>query len=241
MLKKIAPAFAALLVAGSLVACGTRTVVVADGQNANVITVNASAEVKVVPDKASFQVEVQAQGETPEEAQASAAEPVNAVLAALREAGVEDKSIQTSYTDLSPLYDWSNGSDTIVGYQMRTVMQVNDVAVDEVSSIMEACVGAGATSVDGLSYSASSYDEAYAQALAEAVTSAKPKADAIAKAAGASLGEVVSVTEGYQDTSYRYKAMASTDEAAGSNAAEMEIAPGEVTITAQVTVVYAIN
>ena len=218
-----------------------------EGTTMGVITVNASSEVRVVPDKASFNVSVVTQGETPEEAQQASVQPVEAVIEALRQAGLDDRSIQTSYTNLSPRYDWSGEVEAIVGYEMRTAISVSDVDVDGVSELMSACVAAGATGVDGPSYYASSYDEAYAEALAQAVASSQDKAQAMANAAGVKLGEVVSIVEGYQNTSFRYAEemememdVASSD-ALDAGAGAAKVSPGEVSIEAQVTVGYAID
>lgn len=239
-MKRLFGCVVTLALAATLVGCGSRTVVVADGQQANVITVNASSSVKVVPDKASFSAEVYAEGTSAEEAQVAAVEPVNAVIAALKDAGVDEKDIQTSYANLSPIYDWSGETERVTGYEMRTGIQVSNVDIDNVSTLMEAVVSAGATGVSGPNYYASTFDEAYAQALADAVTSSREKAAAVAKAANVTLGDVVAVTEGYQNTTYRVEevALSATADSGGGSA---KIAPGEVSIEAQVTVTYAIN
>ena len=121
---------------------------------------------------------------------------------------------------------------------------MSDVDLDAVSALMQACVAAGATGVNGPNYYASTYDEAYNQALAEAIGASREKATAMAKAAGVSLGDVVSIVEGYQNTTYRatsdmveYEMAATEDSGSGA----MKVAPGEVSIEAQVTVSYAIG
>lgn len=228
-----------------LAACGRSQVIVPEGSSANSITVTASAEAKVAPDKATFYTEVMAQAATAKEAQATGAETTNAVIAALKAAGVDEKDIQTNYTNVSPIYDWTSEESTITGYEMRTSLRVSGVDLDNVASLMETCVAAGASSVNGPEYYVSSYDDVYAQALADAMAASKPKAEAIAKAAGVSLGEVISVTEGYQATGYRYleKTNVAGGEAIDSELDEvsLDIAPGEVAIEAQVTVSYSIR
>ena len=49
-----------------------------------------------------------------------------------------------------------------------------------------------------------SYDEAYEDALRAAVTAAGAKAAVLAECTGDTLGPVLSLSEGYQNTSYRY-------------------------------------
>ena len=101
----VAAATCALLLA----ACGGTTVVTSGegGQQMNTITVNATAEVKVVPDRASIQVGVTTQGATADEAEAANAQLMDAVLAALSEQGVAEDSVQTAWTNLSPLYGFA--------------------------------------------------------------------------------------------------------------------------------------
>ena len=242
-LKNVVAVAAAVVLGTLLTACGTT--VVTNGEKTNVITVSASSETKIAPDKASFQVSVYAQGDTAEVAQKQGAELTNAVIAALKEAGVEEKDIQTTYTNVSPTYDWSSNEPAITGYESNTSLSVSGADIGAGSGLMEVCISAGATGVDGPRYYVSAYDEAYQQALADAVTATKPKAEAMATAAGVALGPVISIDEGYQDTGYRYatneEAKALATGAAADGGEVMEIAPGEVTIEAQVTVSYAIN
>ena len=253
--KQLMAIIGALALCGALSACGGTATM---AQQEHVITVNASAQVKVAPDKASFSVEILTQGTTPEEASAANAAPVNAVIEALELAGVAEEDIQTTYTDLSPVYGMEEepvsdgmaatvvytGGNEIVGYQiyqMRTSISVSGVEIDAVSTLMDACIAAGATGVDGPRYYVSSYDEAYNEALTQAIAASREKAQVMAAAAGVTLGSVVNITEGYQYTGYRYasnEAAVAADEAGGM--ASMKIAPGQVDIEAQVTVSYAI-
>ena len=261
--KGVATAAAAAC-ALALAACGGTTVVTSGegGQSMNTITVTATAEVKVVPDMARIQVGVTTQGATAEEAEAANAELMDAVLAALAEQGVAEESIQTAWTNLSPQYGmaedvevgvdsamatgvaWPGMGNDIVGYEMTTELSVSDLTVEQVGAVIQAVVNAGANQVDGVSYYASTYDEAYSEALAQAVENARPKGEVIASAAGVSLGNVVQVTEGYQNRAFAY-AEVSYDEAAvdagGGMAKAIAVAPGTVTIEASVTVTYAIQ
>lgn len=231
----------ALVSALTLGACGVQASSLNNHQGTNLITVNASAEVHVVPDKASFTTEVLATASTAQDAQDQGTQAVDAVLALLEEKGVDEKNIQTSYANVSPIYDWSTNTERITGYEMRTSITVSDVAIEEVGGLMQACIGAGATGFSGPSYYASNYDEAYLQALNDAIAASRVKAEGIAKAAGVRLGQVVSVTEGYENTAYRAKSNDATTVMVEEAGSALDIAPGEVGIDAEVTVCYAIS
>lgn len=235
----------ALMLGLMLTGCGKTSTVVMDGQNATQgITVQASSEVKVVPNRATFNVTINTTGSKAQATKKEHDQQVSAVVAALKEAGVAAEGIQTSYTWLNPTYryDDTTGEQQPTGYEAYTSLAVSDVAIDDVSTLMGAAISAGATGVDGLSYYASTYDEAYQQALADAVKASLPKAQAIAEASGVKLGDVIGVDEGYQDTSLRYKAAANEEvmlDSADASAGKIE--PGQVQVEATVTVRYAIE
>lgn len=218
-----------------LAACGAGATGTATREH--VVTVNTSSSVKVVPDIARISVAITTQGTGASKAQKANATPTNAVIARLRELGVEDKDIQTTYTDLSPVWNDDGPSET---YEMCTVLEVSGLPMEEVSAVMDACVEAGATEVNGPEYYASGYDEAYEQALTQAIEAARPKAEAIAKASGGSLGKVVEVVEGYQDSSISYASDAGMAKAEAEEDLA-EIAPGELSVEANATVSFILH
>lgn len=207
------------------------------------ITVAASSTVRLVPDKATVSFGVTTQEATAEAAQDKNTEAVNNVMAVLTGRGIEEKSIRTNRYSMYPQYDWSEkGEQRIIGYVVTTSMSVQDQDIDELGKLISACVEAGINNIDSVTFLCSGYDEAYRQALAQAVGDAREKAEALAAAAGKKLGEPVSVTEGWQDTSAKYGRDAgmavSMDEA---NSAGPIFQPGETEINASVTVKYRMD
>ena len=231
----------------------------AGGEADKGITVSASSELKVVPDKARIRLSVVTEAKTAEECQSQNADATNAVIEALKGLGLEETSIQTSYSNLHPRYgsvtsdkgasDKADASTTtdwkITGYEMTTSFTVSDLEIENVGAAVQACVAAGANQTGGIEYYVSDYDARYNEALGKALETAKSKADAIASATGARVGKVVNVHEGYQDTSSRYVATAADDaemlNAEGGSAPVAKTMPGQVDVSAEVTVTYAIG
>jgi uncharacterized protein YggE len=108
--------------------------------------------------------------------------------------------------------------------------------LDRAGPLVDAAVGAGATSVYGPSLERSDADELRGEALADAVADARTKAEALARAAGGSLGDVLSVTEGGGSAPpipyYGREALATAD---------MKIEPGTQEIQASVTVTFELR
>ena len=261
VLMAVACALCVAVLAFALAGCGGGS---ASGEQAKGITVSASSELKVVPDKARIRLSVITEAKTAEECQSKNAEATNAVIEACKALGIEETSIQTSYSNLFPRYgsvtsdkaasdkaasDKANASTTtdwkITGYEMTTSFTVSDLEIDNVGATVQACVAAGANQAGGVEYYVSDYDAKYNEALAKALETAKSKAESIASATGARVGKVVNVVEGYQDTSARYATSTANDaemlEATGDTAAVAKTMPGQVDVSAEVTVTYAIG
>lgn len=229
---------AALLLAG-LAGCGAAPTGETPAEPA--ITVSASASVTLVPDKATVSFGVTTQEQTPELAQNKNSEAVKNVMDVLTGRGVEEKSIRTTSYNMYPQYDWSDNEQKIVGYVVTTSMSVQDQDIEAVGKLLAACVDAGANRIDSVVFLCSGYDEAYRQALAKAVETARGKAEALAAAAGKTPGDAVSVTEGWQDISAKYGRSVDVPYAvneASDAAGPIILQPGETEIQANVTVTY---
>lgn len=227
-----------------LAGCGTAASGAAPAaEPAAEITVSASSSVRLVPDKATVSFGVTTQEATAEEAQTKNSEAVKKVMEVLTGRGIEEKSIRTNNYNMYPQYDWSdNGKQRLIGYVVTTSMSVQNQNIEDLGKLISACVAAGINNVENVSFLCSGYDEAYRQALAQAVEASRSKAETLAAAAGKKLGEPVTITEGWQDTSARYGRAANTaafsvQEAAMDSAGPI-LQPGETEINANVTVTY---
>ena len=253
--KKLICAITILSLAAGLAACGTMKQAVdsvspgitafaeeEDMDEAKVI-VTGKSTIKVVPDKVEVSLGVVSQSYDVAEAQAQNTAAMDIVIAKLAELGVPDDSIRTTSYNVYPNYDWSSGKDQIIGYTVDSTLTVSDRSVDEVGTLLSACVNAGANEIRGLTFSYSDYDAVYLEALKAAVGAARVKAEALAEAAGRTLGEASIISEGYQNTAVRYSGLdkALYDADATAEMASAAILPGQVDIEAKVTVTYEMN
>ena len=216
------------------------------GSSTDTVTVSSKGSVYAVPDLAELRFGVRTQAETASEAQSSNSISVDSVIKALKSKGISEENIQTTWYDVSPQYDWNTGNgDTITGYSVSTSLSVKGVAVKETGGLISTCTEAGANEFNGISYSCSQYEAIYAEAQQKAVEASKEKASVLAAAAGRSLGQVRSITEGWQDTTYEanMKTMAAMDagKGAGPESSTAGFMPGEAEITANVTVTYELK
>lgn len=229
-----------------LTACG-QTAAVPDtikveNVESQVITVESSETVKVVPDVAQVIFAVYTQAQNPEDCQTQNNLDVDKVLQTLDGLGVEETSIQTSGYGLSPIYDWNSGQNTVTGYEMSTNVTVSDIPIEQVGTMLSESVDSGVNNIQSVTYMSSKYDESYQEALKKAVEAARVKAEAIAEAGNCTLGNLVHVEEkdNYQQVRYTGYKNSAVSETMTSGAAA-DVMPGQVDVEARISVQFEIN
>jgi uncharacterized protein YggE len=201
--------------------------------NGSTIVVVGTGTVKAKPDVAYINVGVQAHGATAQDAQNEASRLMAAVVAKLKALGIADKDIQTSGINVYPVTDQS--PDKITGYTATNTITVTVNEIDRAGEILDGAIGAGANTAGGISFGIKDPAPLQRQALGEAVKDARPKGDAIAQAMGVQITGIKSVTEDAAAGPIPYPKLALP---AAQGMGSTPVAPGELTITAQVTVVY---
>lgn len=163
--------------------------------SATTISVSGSGTVEAAPNQASFSFGVTTRAGSAAKALGSNARRARAIVSAIRHAGVRAAKIQT--TDLSL---WPRTRHRVItGYTASSSVQVT-LPVAQAGSVVDAAVRAGAQNVSGPSLNIADQSALYDRALQKALSDAKRKAEAIATAAGLTLGAPGRVTESGEPT-----------------------------------------
>jgi uncharacterized protein len=195
------------------------------------ITVTGDGTVDATPDRASFDFGVTTNGATATEALSRNASQARAIIDALKKAGIASSAIQTTQVSLWP--QTSSNGRVITGYQASNSVQVT-AALGKSGALVDAAVRAGANNVGGPNLDVADTSSFHNQALKQALGEAKGKAQAIADAAGLTLGAPLKVREGGQATPIVYGAALEARPAAAP-----PIEAGTQQIQASVTVTYS--
>lgn len=224
----------------------TNTNVSSANSERNVISVNSSETITVVPDIAEIVYAVRTEAKDAASCQQKNTEDVAKVIELLKGLGVEETSIQTSDYYMYPIYNYSGNTQRITGYEASTSLTVSKLPIDSLDTILAQSVQTGINNIQSITYMSSKYDEGYSNALKLAMESARAKAEALAEAGGCSLGSVVGVRENsnYSEARYTDNALSSKMRSMESLAAGAEdgssIMPGEVVVEVNITVEYLI-
>jgi uncharacterized protein YggE len=228
-----------LILALILSACGS-----APAQTPRTLVVSGNGTVSLTPDIAYIYVGVHtddvnlANGVSKNNSQAQA------LVDALKKAGVDGKDIQTSnfsvYSNNNGAIDKTTGQPIPNGitYSIDNTVYVTIRDLSKLGSLLNTVVGAGANTINSISFDVADKTAAMVQARQKAMTNASKLATELAKTAGVNLGEIQNVT--YSDNSpIPYYGMGGGGAAAPN--ASVPIQPGQTQISVTVSVTYTIK
>jgi len=207
------------------------------------LTAHGHGDVKAKPDIARLTAGVMTQAKDQAQATQDNARRMTAVLAAIRSLKIADRDIQTQGFSVEPQYDYGNGHAPILtGYQVTNSVQVTLRDLSQAGTLIDKATQAGANQVSGLAYELSNQDAVQDQALGKAVADARRRAQTMADALGVGLGNPLSLNDGEAASPvvplFQVRRMAG---AASDSAPTTPISAQQITVTADVTLVYALG
>ena len=200
------------------------------------ITVTGTGLAVALNDTATVTLGVTTTHSTPTGALADTSLRTRRVLDSLAAQGIAKADIQTQTVSLErSVRPRRKHRKRRVVYTASNSVSVTVRDVSRTGAAIQAAVKAGATTVEGVEFSASNAEALYRQALGAAYDDARAKAAALAQRAGVTLGRPISIQEGQESLPQPGPGFA------GSPATAPPVEPGSATITAFVTVVFAIS
>jgi uncharacterized protein len=167
-----------------------------------------------------------------------------ALVDALKNAGIDGKDIQTSnfsvYTNGNQGYDKAAGQPTNTGvyYSVDNTVYVTMRDLSKMGKILNTAVSSGANSINSISFDVADKTAAMTQARQKAMTNASDLATELAKTAGVKLGAIQNVS--YSDNSAMpYYGMGGGGSSAPN--ASVPIQPGQTQISVTVSVTYELK
>lgn len=199
------------------------------------LSVSASASVEAVPDRVQLTLNVERTGmDIP--ALKTEVDTITAnLIQQLKTQNVPETAIQSYALRVYPQHRYDDGEQKLIGYQVARRIVVDFATIDQHAEFLEFALNNGVQRVDEPVFSVSNTEALYQQALTEAITLARAKAERMASAAGVSLGKVYSLQESsHQAPVVRYRV-------AQAEMADAVSLPGQQSIEAQVAVVYTLT
>jgi uncharacterized protein YggE len=204
---------------------------------APVVELTVSETVNSAPDIAHVGTGVTTRAKSAKEAVRLNAVAMQKVIDRLKTLGIADKDIQTSNFNLNAQYSYPNGGTPVfTGYEASNQVTAKVRQVDKVGDVLDALVAAGATNINGPSFTLDDDTAAQQAARTRAFQRGQALAQAYARMAGYSGVRLLEVSESVQGSGPRppvpvaYRAVAAQ--------AKTPVEAGEVGITVNLTVKY---
>ena len=207
------------------------------------IWVTGVGRMTAAPDIATINGGVEAVAKTVSEARGMAAEAMDAFMKALTARGIEERDIQTTRFSIYPEYQYDRDKDRseLVGYRVNNQISVTIRNLDQVGMVIDDMVEAGGdlARFNGIHFGLDDSKPLEVEARKLAVEDMTGKAMQLADNAGASLGDLVFISESVGasprvDDSLEY----ATLKAVQSSAVGTPISGGELSVTITVQGVF---
>src|SRR5439155_26407658 len=175
------------------------------------ITSSGEGEVILAPNRALLRLGVEVRSATAAEASSHAGRRARAVRDAIHALGFPPDSIRTVSFNVGPTYDYQR-SRKPVDYRAAVALQLKLRSLDQIGAVLDTALAAGTTEVPTIGFDSDSIPAARSVALGKAVQQARADADVIARAAGGTLGRLLTATtsEGPRPGPFRLEAMTAT-------------------------------
>ncbi|MFD9907250.1 SIMPL domain-containing protein [Streptomyces sp. NPDC059063] len=208
--------------------------------DAATVTVTGAGSASAAPDLATVTAGVEVTAPTTGKALKAHKKAADALLAAVRAAGVAERDVRTENVSLSPVYEHKDGTSKLTGYQAAQTFSIKVREVADTGRVAQAAMDAAgdAGRIHGVSFDVADKGELRARAREAAYHDARAKAEQYAELSGRRLGRVVSISE--SDGAYP-RPMAVPTEALAKDAAAVPVAPGEIEDHVTLTVTYELD
>jgi uncharacterized protein len=224
------------LIIGSAIAAAQQTAqpeMKVDSSN-RTLTVSATDSVSVEPDLAILHIGFDTQVEDAQAAYADGAKASNAIIAAAKQAGIAESSIQSESQYLD--------RDATKPHKFKLSQQWTvKVPPARAAEILDVAVTAGATSSGEIEWTMKDEKALEAQALEKAALRARENAQLLAKGMEVSLGKVIYVSNQLSPVLPRPVIFEAQQKVSGAGAPPLSVEPHQVSRQATVYAVFAIE
>ncbi|MFA4855352.1 MAG: SIMPL domain-containing protein [archaeon] len=215
------------------------------GNKIRLISVSGTITKTASPELAYVTLSIQTLDKSASKSQSDNAVLAAKVMEALKNAGLDEKDIETASYSVYEEFQWNENTrkSESLGYRTTNSIQATVRDLSKVGGVIDVAVQAGANSISGVSFALTKETEAELRTLAlqEASANARAKAQSIATGLGISVGTVYSASENSSYATPYYAKSYAMDAAGEAASAPTPISPGDIEFNATVSVQFEIQ
>jgi uncharacterized protein len=239
MKNKILILLSGLLVMGLLAACSsTPTTVAVNSTAQRTLSASGNGEIYITPDIAYINVGIHTEAADVSTALSDNNTQAQSISDTLTGLGVAAKDIQTTSFNVYPMTNYApDGTVASKYYAVDNSVYVTVRDLSSMGKLLDAVVKSGANTINGITFDITDKDAANGQARDLAIKKAQSEAQAIAKTAGVTLGEVQNIsisTAGTAVSTYDAKAI-------GGGGSSVPVSAGQLLISVDANITYLLK
>lgn len=245
--SKLLPRWMIRTIAMLLIACMTMLLINqirSFVRSPQVMHVSAEGQVTATPDTATIKIGVISEQTDSIAVKNQNNHKMNQVTDYLKKQGVNSQDIQTSELYISPKYHYTNGTNSIIGYQATQIVTVKIRKINTSKTMLEKLLSEvihyGANNIQSIDLSFADTKQFKEAARINAINNANEKAKAIASAANLTLGKIINVIEGAEHTNYPAARAMVAFNATQAKSVEPNIQLGSQEVTANITLLFEV-
>lgn len=213
-----------------------------DQQNNYQITVSGEGKVYAKPDVALISLGVTTTGLTVADVTTKNTDKMSAVIDAIKNLKIDEKDIQTTNYNLTPLYNWAEkGGRIFQGYTLDQNIKVKIKDFTKIGDLLSQATMKGANLVGDLQFTIDNPEQFKEQARAKAIAQAKANARNLAKESGVSLGKLINVYENSNPYPIMYDSAKAMGAGVAGSVPAPVIQPGQQEIDVTINLTYQVR
>lgn len=172
------------------------TQAVADAVERGFVSVSTSANTELTPDIADISIAIQTfDSKSLQKATSENKEISEKVLSAIKVMinPLQGDYVKTMDYSASPIYSYSGSKRNLDKYQVSNTVIIHTKSINKIGAMIDKAISLGATNVNNLALSVSSYDDECNELLVTATKKAQTRANTLAKAASTTVTGVRSL------------------------------------------------
>lgn len=201
------------------------------------IIVSGEGKIKVTPDYVIISVGVENTGEQAADVKKKNDIAIDAVIKYLKKTKLPESDFQTKQVQLNKTYDYEKKKHYFTASQTISIT-LKDLS--KYDTMMLGLVDSGINVINGVDFRSTKVAEYESQARVKAVQNAKAKAQDYAGALNQKMGKAILVSDN-SSTYYPRPYMAAMKMSADTEMSRETLAIGEIEVTANVTINYALD
>lgn len=224
-----------------LSACGAVPVTEPDSPS-QTVSINGSGVVYLSPDVATINLGVATEASDVKAATAESSQVIEEIKQVLEKYGVAPADVQTTNFSVYPISEYgAELSSSEIRYRVDNSVVVTVRDLESLGEILDAVIGAGANSIYGIQFGLSDSEAAYTQAMQAAVLNAQERAEAIATAAGQTLGPIQTISTYYGNGGTPIYMASDSARPQGGGGSDVPVSTGALEVRVEVNIVYELE